>query len=148
MYAEFLSNGYKNQTGFSPSVFNISLRTRRALMHWKTMSVRYNCINSTIYSLFTKRMTLYFVAVSQSICGWTVAFIRACADPERCVSAGLSLTTCFLYLSEWGEERGYKQHIKRVIIGTPCSETSFEWRFAGGPMTAQRWILVWKLCDL
>ena len=30
----------------------------------------------------------------------------------------------------------------------PASETPFEWRFAGGPMMAQYWILAWLLCDI
>ena len=29
----------------------------------------------------------------------------------------------------------------------PASETPFKWRFAGGPMMAQHWLLAWQLCD-
>ena len=29
----------------------------------------------------------------------------------------------------------------------PVSETPFKWRFTGGPMRVQHWMLAWQLCD-
>ena len=43
-------------------------------------------------------------------------------------------------LSWWGE-RGSIYHYEQAIIAPPS-----KWRFAGGPMMAQHWMLAWQLC--
>ena len=46
------------------------------------------------------------------------------------------------------EGGGYRIQIP-LLAGhqRPASETPFKWRFAGGPMMAQYWMLDWYLCD-
>ena len=64
----------------------------------------------------------------------------ACADPENSVRVVHTLTTfIFVFLMRGG----------RILIQLlpdhqqPASETSFKWRFAGGPIMAKHLMLDW-----
>ena len=79
----------------------------------------------------------------QSVC--TVCYLRtkrdemACADPESFVKVGPTLTLLFFFLcfffSWWGQITLKAGHHR------PTSDTPFKWRFAGGPVVAQHWML-------
>ena len=67
---------------------------------------------------------------------------RSCTDEvrvKRFVRGGPTLTAFFLTLM-----RGERIQIP-LLAGhqRPASETPFKWRFAGGPMMVQHWMLAW-----
>ena len=69
-----------------------------------------------------------------------------CGDPESFVR--VQLWQRFFFFFFFSLMRGASIQLPLLTSHQrPVIETPFKWRFTGGPMMAQHWMLNWKLCD-